>query len=506
MTANAHVVGGIDRTAQSLRGLADFYNDLLGHQLAIYHGVSRENGYKLKSGELKGVHESLIYRDRIGRGGLGSGKTVGGVYLVLVASAFRPNNQWMVVRKRKEQLRNTFVADFKELAEKVTDGKPEYLLVNPDGQENDGAIEMFVYSDGKPSQIIFRIEPDGDDDFVKDSFKAYQLGGFLIEEGSQIKKVTFDMLRGRLRRPNVPHAGVLLTNPVYRGHWLNEFTTELEDDLIDGKRPEVMLVQSSMLDNPHLPADYVKQQLKQYEKDPVQYQMLIEGFDGVRIDGRPVFQGHFDTKRHVSDALKFASNLPVYRGWDFGWHHPACVWFQIDKNGNVNILRELLGKEETITHFATRVLDISKREFPGNDVEFVDFGDPAGAQQTDKGDSTIVILSRMGIRVKYRKSVIDSGLDLIRSLLSTDSPTTKGLRPRIMFHPRVQDIIMAIRQGYHYKKNDEMVREKPHKDGYYDHLMDAMRYGLINLLFVPTDKGRKGGADFMQGPDALPLY
>jgi len=168
---------------------------------------------------------------------------------------------------------------------------------------------------------------------------------------------------------------------------------------------------------------------------------------------------------------------PVYNG--------IRQFMQMNKDGNINVLGELMGQEETAEEFGRRVKDYVQQTFPKiKEVEY--YGDPAGAQQTDKGDPTIAILARLGIRVGYRFIPIDPGLNLIRSLLGT---MRRG-RPRLVYHrDRCPILIKAKIGGYHYKQGRGGVTSpKPNKDGFYDHLQDAERYALTNICGVYNDK------------------
>jgi hypothetical protein len=176
--------------------------------------------------------------------------------------------------------------------------------------------------------------------------------------------------------------------------------------------------------------------------------------------------------------LKHDPYRPIWRGWDFGYHHPVCVWAQVTKEGTLNVLGELIGEDIIIEDFARKVKELSNKAFPG--CKFLDAGDPAVRQKTDKGKRTTAdILRALGIRVQSRPTKIEDGVNLIRSLCKP--------RPDGFIGFKVNDTCETMIDGFvgGYIRNDN---NDPIKDGYYDHVMDAIRYLCVILFDVRTAK------------------
>lgn len=197
------------------------------------------------------------------------------------------------------------------------------------------------------------------------------------------------------------------------------------------------------------------------------------------VVGTPVFAPLYRRALHetVMEPLKGA---PVLRGFDFGYVHPACVWAQMDSTGQLGIRHELLGEDETIEKFGRRVVDLTALWFP-DAKEFRDYGDPAGHQRNDRSERTsIQILKDMyGIKVKTRPSDIKQGIDRIRLALP---PRADG-RPGLLV-----DSVACPKLSYGFARSyirDEHDPEKPFKDGFYDHLFDALRYMAIHVVRTP---------------------
>jgi hypothetical protein len=85
--------------------------------------------------------------------------------------------------------------------------------------------------------------------------------------------------------------------------------------------------------------------------------------------------------------------------------------------------------------------------------------------------SNVQHLKAAGFGVKYRKSLILEGLEMIRAALKPG--VGEG---RLVVHPRCKKLIKAMR-GYHYAAGGA---ELPVKDGEHDHLIDALRYYFVN--------------------------
>jgi len=119
--------------------------------------------------------------------------------------------------------------------------------------------------------------------------------------------------------------------------------------------------------------------------------------------------------------LAWSPGLRVIRSWDFGYHCPACVFLQIDADGRVLVLDELVGSEDLLIDFAARVLEKSRQRFP--EATFEDICDPAGAQRSDKSNqSSIEILNTLKIYPHFDRSGIMDGVELIRMKLSERVP------------------------------------------------------------------------------------
>lgn len=169
----------------------------------------------------------------------------------------------------------------------------------------------------------------------------------------------------------------------------------------------------------------------------------------------------------------------MWRSWDFGKRRPGCVIAQRTNSGHVNRLLAVLGQNEMLHSFASRVLMMCAEKFP--DGDWNDWCDPHGAAKRDVSEkSSHDVLRELGLRPQFRETEIDSGLELMARGLNT----IINKRPRSMYDRRGCSILI---EGYAsgYKWPEERIgqsqRRKPLADGYYEHVMDCDRYLEVGL-------------------------
>ena len=191
--------------------------------------------------------------------------------------------------------------------------------------------------------------------------------------------------------------------------------------------------------------------------------------------------------------LQINPHLPILRGWDFGYRHPAFVVTQVDAEDIWCIHRELLGTNIELENFIPKCLELIPKTFKvrnsdGVDEEvelkFKDYCDPAGVQKSDKSKRTsIEILKAFNIHPMYRYSKPE-----IRSKLIPKSTEIQG----ILVDESCKKLNAGFLGGYHFPEDDDGNGEDPEKDGYYEHLFDAAGYIAINAFrYKNVDKKKR---------------
>ncbi len=225
---------------------------------------------------------------------------------------------------------------------------------------------------------------------------------------------------------------------------------------------------------------YDAEKLKRSERDMAQELDMNE----IVASGKPFYSG-FRENLHVRE-LKYNPAAPIYRAWDFGWHHPACSWNQCINN-RWYILAELMGNSITIDRFGQEVKLASRELFPDGIFSDIDFGDPAGNQKNDKSERTSVeILAAMGINVVSKISTYRERKEIIEKKLLTLNPSD-GL-PELLIDSSCKIIRDGFLGGYHYpeyidgRQFNSKVMEVPYRDSYYEHLMNTVEYFAVNMF------------------------
>jgi hypothetical protein len=190
----------------------------------------------------------------------------------------------------------------------------------------------------------------------------------------------------------------------------------------------------------------------------------------------------FEPAVHVKE-VDYDPNLPLYRSLDFGFVNPfVCLWIQVDSEGVVRVLDEYVRSRATIDAHAG---EIKSRTPCVEEQVTATFCDPAGAGVNDvSGTSAVRELRTLGIAVRFRRSSILEGIELIRRAIRAGDGKSS-----LVISPRCVRLIEAL-QCYHYP-DSATNRELPLKDGVYDHPIDALRYFFINYKHNPKAVSRR---------------
>ncbi len=161
----------------------------------------------------------------------------------------------------------------------------------------------------------------------------------------------------------------------------------------------------------------------------------------------------------------------IYRGLDFGCHHPYVVWVHLALTDQMTVFAEWECADKTIAQVAAAIKKIDARfRLTESNIRFTAC-DPAGAAVGNEGIPATDRLKELGVKLVWRSSRISSGVDLIKSLLSDANGKT-----RLQFSPLVERTIFHLKH-YRWDKGTE----KPCKTDGHDHACDALRYLIVNL-------------------------
>lgn len=395
--------------------------------------------------------ENKLY---MGRAGAAKTSTI--ICAMMLRCLLQPGFKGIIMRQHYNDMFNTVI----ERAEEMLARLPAGILLD---RNKSPPMRWTLRSavDDSISTLLFS--------GLNDLPKGFEAHAIAVDEADECDEKHINALRLRMRLKDAPIALMLTCNPPDKTHWLYTAATGLNqyDKMISS--PWLKLFTPKSGENAkNLREGYYEDKAKGMPEDL--RQRFIYGTWGDVFNGQPVYR-EFSPRLHVSDDLKYNPQWPVLRLRDFGYRRPCCIWAQLDENtGGLDCLAEMLGENEEVRAFEHRVQALSNSKY--RSASFIDFGDPAVDQHKDTG-STLQMLSELGVNVNYIRSDLDEGIRQTRLALER---VTHG-RMQIQISRDCPILIRALRGGYRMNESGT----KPLKDGYYDHLADAFRYGIINI-------------------------
>lgn len=381
-------------------------------------------------------------------GGKGGGKTRAGIEELKMCALEYPGTDYVIGRKTLPSLKDTTYKEFLSCT-------PDELI--KDHNKTDRTITLI-----NKSRFLFRPldEPK--------KFDSLQISGFLIDEADEIDQDVYDTLKSRMRQmlpgKKLPlYRSFLILNPCEETHWIPQLF------LHNKPKDSEIFFSSTMENQENLPPGYVEQLMSIYS--PAMQARMIHGMFGKVHRGNPVFP-QFKEGNFIWPCEPIKDH-PIYRGFDFGYNNPACIWLQFI-DGQARVLAECIGNKIYLDDFLTKKVFPLQMKLWGEWPKYHDFCDPRGSDESDKGKTSVDILNDFGIYPIYRRTTIEEGIKAIKGLL--DTKAADGF-PNFTINNRCQNLIEGFNGGYH-RENGE---DSPLKDGTYDHAMDALRYVLIHL-------------------------
>ena len=362
-------------------------------------------------------------------GGFGSGKTLAGCHEALHVSLKYPGNFGLIGAQTYPQLRDTTRRTFFEIC-------PDELIKNWNKSEN-----LLTFING--SELIFR---SLDDD---SKFKSLNLGWFYIDEGTDVPESVFKMLQSRLRLKVPGHSAWITTNPDTFGNWVYQ-------RFVENPTEQYGLVNTTTLDNPYLPEEYIKDLKDSYDDD--YYRRYVMGQWG-NLEG--LVYKNFDINVHVQD-IPHTGRLTKYRSIDHGYTNPfVCLWGAVDGDGRYFITDEIYERKQLVSDLAVQI----KNKHTGDHITFAD---PSEAE----GNAT---LRKAGIVPSQTKNDVIQGIQAVQKLLKVRGDGKPGL----IIHPRCKNLIKEF-QLYKWRVSDGRVNDKEEPMKLNDHAMDALRYFIYS--------------------------
>lgn len=249
--------------------------------------------------------------------------------------------------------------------------------------------------------------------------------------------------------------------------------------------------------------------------------------------------------KFIHKATQLLRHVPVLRGWDFGYHNPACIWAQrAPKTARFWVLRELYVKDMDVWNFRDLVRYLSgdltfdelismqrikaigwlnqcetlgypPHPWFASDTWYQDYAghEATKVSGTVEGESKertdAEVLQSGGVNIIPHFTTHKASETIIRGLMLDRMDGWPGL----LIDPACPIMLRGLDGGIQYPgiTRGNPNPSEPLKDGYYDHLHDCLRYIVVNAVSVGEaedatnaewNTGQSQGPDHQGGKDA----
>ena len=309
-----------------------------------------------------------------------------------------------------------------------------------------------------------------------------EFGCIAVHEAQEITLRDYRMIKNRCNQAHHPPMLLMEGNAPSEGHWLtrvqNPKDREYDPDL-------TVMVLSSEENKAALDPAY----WDSLNSMPAEWRRrYLLGVTGALPSGNPVYPAFTETV-HVRETA-IIPDRPILRFWDFGYRRAAVAWAQRTDDGQLLVHREWIAIETPEDTFISLVQQRTNLSF--GSLVASDYGDPAATQRDPQGISTLRRLQEHGIILKYRQTTYADRIPLVNRKLSE---MIRG-EPAILIHPRCTVLIEALAGGYAYPELSEGMeltakREVPRRDSWFEHIANALEYGIVNLYMGMPDAQRE---------------
>jgi hypothetical protein len=244
--------------------------------------------------------------------------------------------------------------------------------------------------------------------------------------------------------------------------------------------------------------------------DPLWVKIHVDAQYGPTMSGRPVYPEFRDDVHSVEpSACPPLTHAPLLLGMDFGLT-PALAFGQVDpKDGQLQIIDELVAQDLGAVRFAEDAARYIKIAYPGRPIRGT--GDPAGEQRVQTDERTPYdVVNAQGLPMSpahtndftRRREAVARGMTRLTML---------G-RPAIVISRKCKVLRKAMNGGYAFKRvsapGEERFRDVPDKNSF-SHVAEALQYlalgeGLDDRALEESTDSRRANQRFKVKPAGAP--
>ena len=306
---------------------------------------------------------------------------------------------------------------------------------------------------------------DNDNDALK--FQGQEYDVIFLEEATQFKELTFDVLKACLRGANnFPKRIYLTCNPDGIGFiWVKRlFVSREYFDGEDGN--DFVFIQSLVDDNPILIAsnpDYLKQ------LDSLPEDMRKRWRYGSWDVSEGQYFGEFRRDLHVCEPFELPAEWRRYRAIDYGLDMLACYWIAVDNNNKCYAYKELCESNQPISDAARKILAYTEE---GENVYTTLAPPDLWNRSQETGKSKAILFYEAGLDLAKSNNDREAGWLSIKELLKVE----KDGKPRLQIFSNCTRLIKNLPELIRDPKHPTDTLNEPHE---ITHAPDALRYFAI---------------------------
>ena len=421
-------------------------------------------------------------------GGVGSGKTLAGIYEALKQSLTFPNNLGLVGRLTYPELDDTTWKELLNFPCIVDDQEVRFidspLVINYNKQKH----EITLYN---RSIILGRALDDSFDKLAK----GLNLGWLYVDELTEVPEEIWDgITRLRLRRRvpcfkcgKYPPPGKVICNncKIYTIRHTAFGTTNPEGHdwvwkkFIMNNDGNYFIVQASSEENPALSEEYLNELRRMPDEWKKRY--LYGSFD--TFEGL-VYKEYQDKEPFVIEPFKIPEHWYRFVGIDHGYRNPTAILYgAVNDEGLIFIYDELYMSGKLVSELA----ELMKMKEKENKPKLYLIDPSTRNRNGQTGLSVIDEFASKGIYCEPANNDVRAGINHVQECFNL----VNG-KPRLKIFKNCVNLRTEL-QTYRWKdiKTGAMqdAPEKPLKKN--DHAVDALRYMVINIFQTPKKKPRE---------------
>lgn len=316
-----------------------------------------------------------------------------------------------------------------------------------------------------------------DTDADAERYQGQEYDLIFMDEATHFTEHQFRCLSACLRGKNdLPKRFYLTCNPGGVGHaWVKRLF--VDRDFRAGERAcDYRFIRSTVYDNTPLLSSDPGYLDRLTALSPDLRRAWLEG-DWDAQAGQ--FFPEFRRSLHVCEPHPLPSSNRVYRALDYGLDMLACLWFSLDRFGNVTVLRELYEPNLIASEAASRIRALSAEPVVATYAPPDLFN-----RQKDTGRSMWEVFEAGGVSLTRADTNRRQGWMLVKEYLAQKRGASgELLPPRLSIFSNCENLIRTLPALCHDKTDPCDVASEPHE---YTHLPDALRYFLRSRATPPT--------------------